>query len=122
MAVTGIAFTVYPVADLDRAIAFYRDTLGIPLAHRFEDIYAEFITADGAAFGLAKPPMNVGEPGSASALALEVDDIRITLAELSANGLATHEPYETSVCWITTIKDPDRNKVILHQRKPGGRH
>ena len=128
MAVTGIAFTGYAVADLDRAIAFYRDVLGVPFGFRFGDVYAEFVTPDHAAFGLIKLrddvrampefAMNVGEPGTGRGLAFEVDDIAATRDELAAKGFATPSVLETRVCWMTTIDDPDGNRIIVHQLRP----
>ncbi len=128
MAVKGIAFTLYPVGDLDRAIGFYRDTLGIPLGFRVANVYAEFVTPDGAAFGVVKLrddmkskldfPMNVGEPGTGKALALEVDDIGATLADFAAKGVATCATTETPVCWMSTVDDPDGNRIIIHQLRP----
>jgi catechol 2,3-dioxygenase-like lactoylglutathione lyase family enzyme len=128
VAVKGIAFTGYAVADLDRAIAFYRDVLGVPFDRRYGDVYAEFIAPDGAALGLIKLrddvkampdfAMNVGEPGTGRGLALEVDDIGATLADLAAKGFATPSTIETPVCRMTTIDDPDGNRIIVHQRLP----
>jgi catechol 2,3-dioxygenase-like lactoylglutathione lyase family enzyme len=128
VAITGIAFTGYAVADLDRAIAFYRDVLGVPFARRYGDVYAEFVTPDGAAFGLIKLrddvranpdfAMNVGEPGTGRGLALEVDDIGAIRDDLAAKGFATPAVIETRVCWMTTIDDPDGNRIIVHQLRP----
>lgn len=127
MAITGVAFTLYPVSDLDRAIAFYRDTLGIPFGMRAGSVYAEFTTPDGATFGTCKLredmraktdfPMNVGEPGTGKALALAVDDLKATVAELASKGVTAPEATETPVCWMTTIEDPDGNRITLHQQK-----
>lgn len=59
--------------------------------------------------------MNVGEPGTGISLALEVDDIAETAGELAAKGLTTPPATETPVCWMTTVADPDGNRIILHQ-------
>jgi catechol 2,3-dioxygenase-like lactoylglutathione lyase family enzyme len=126
MTITGMAFTLYPVSDIDRAIAFYRDTLGIPLGLRAGNVYAEFVTADGAAFGvcrlredmLAKPefPMNVGAPGAGKGFALEVDDLPAAIAEIAGKGIAVRDITDTPVCRMTTIDDPDGNTIIIHHR------
>jgi predicted enzyme related to lactoylglutathione lyase len=126
MTITGMAFTLYPVSDIDRAIAFYRDELGIPLGMRAGKVYAEFVTPDGAVFGVvalredlrSKPdfPMNVGEPGAGKGFAIEVDDVPAALAEIAAKGIAVRDITDTPVCRMTTIDDPDGNTIIIHHR------
>jgi catechol 2,3-dioxygenase-like lactoylglutathione lyase family enzyme len=49
-----LAYSILFVADLERSIRFYRDTIGLPF--RFaSDSYAEFAT-EGAKFGLYARP------------------------------------------------------------------
>jgi catechol 2,3-dioxygenase-like lactoylglutathione lyase family enzyme len=45
-----LAYSILFVADLERSIRFYRDTIGLPF-RLASDSYAEFAT-DGAKFGL----------------------------------------------------------------------
>ena len=47
---TRLGYAILFVSDLDRAIGFYRDVIGVPLRLR-ADAYAEFATA-GAKFAL----------------------------------------------------------------------
>jgi predicted enzyme related to lactoylglutathione lyase len=46
--------------------------------------------------------------------------VRAAVAELRGKGVAVlSEPYETGICFLATIADPDGNRLILHQRKDG---
>jgi predicted enzyme related to lactoylglutathione lyase len=41
-AVTGIAFTMYPVTEMLRAVSFYRDVLGLTTGEVASDFWTEF--------------------------------------------------------------------------------
>ncbi|MDB5096129.1 MAG: putative Lactoylglutathione lyase [Cyanobacteria bacterium RYN_339] len=115
MPVKEIAFTMYPVSDLKRAVAFYTDVLGLKQSGLASDAWVEF-DINGACFGVGNFPQ-IGTPGTAGSLALEIDDLDAFRKELAAKGHETGEPYETPVCFITAISDPDGNKVVLHKQK-----
>jgi predicted enzyme related to lactoylglutathione lyase len=115
MAVVGIAFTMYPVANMDRSVAFYRDVLGLPQVGLASEHWTEFEVAGGT-FGVGAFEQ-VGTPGTAQSFALEVSDLEQFRKELATRGVESNEPFETPVCFISGISDPDGNKVILHQLK-----
>jgi catechol 2,3-dioxygenase-like lactoylglutathione lyase family enzyme len=115
MAVSGMAFTMYPVTDMQRAIAFYRDALGLHPTDFASDYWVEFDVA-GATFGIGNFDQ-VGTPGSAQSLALEIADLPSFRAALSGHGVESSEPYELGACWLSTVKDPDGNSIWLHQVK-----
>jgi predicted enzyme related to lactoylglutathione lyase len=115
VAITGIAFTMYPVSDVARAVAFYRDTLGLEKAGLDLDYWVEF-DVGGATFGVGNFEQ-VGTPGSAQSLSLEVDDMTAFRAKLTGDGCDSMEPFETPVCFISSVRDPDGNTVYLHQAK-----
>jgi predicted enzyme related to lactoylglutathione lyase len=101
--VTGVAFTMYPVSDMPRSIAFYSDVLGLKKGTVEAPFWVEFDVA-GATFGIGNFEQ-VGTPGTA---------FRTMLA---ARGVAASEPFETPICWISIVGDPDDNKIVLHQAK-----
>jgi predicted enzyme related to lactoylglutathione lyase len=107
---------MYPVSDLERAAAFYGDVLGLKKEGLQLPFWSEFEVA-GATFGIGTFEQ-VGVPGTAQSLALEVDDLPAFRAHLSAHGHETTDPFETPGCFISTLKDPDGNSIYLHQRKP----
>ena len=116
----AVDFIAYTVNDMDKAEAFYRDTLGLEVsAPRGEpgtrgNGYMEF-ECGGVSIGLTKMP-----PMPNAAMALAVDDINETIAELKAQGVEVGmEPVETGGCFIAAISDPEGNQIIIHQRKDG---
>jgi predicted enzyme related to lactoylglutathione lyase len=114
--VNRVAFTMYPVTDLQRSVAFYRDVLGLTQAGLNGERWVEF-DIGGSTFGLGDFEQ-VGTPGSAQSLAIEVADMDAVRKQLAGSGVETSEPYETPVCYISVLRDPDGNQVWLHQAKP----
>jgi predicted enzyme related to lactoylglutathione lyase len=117
MAVTGIAFTVYPASDVDRSVAFYRDLLGREPETHVPGSFAEF-AIDGAWFSLVGPQITSTKPGSAHALALEVHSVADESARLTQAGTTVGARVETQVCFLAHVTDPDGNTVLLHESKP----
>ncbi len=114
--VTAIAFTMYPVTDVARAFAFYRDKLGLRQEGMNEAWWVEF-DVGGATFGVGDVPDN-GTPGSAQSLILEVDDMKSFRALLTQRGVESSEPHHTPYdCSISKVQDPDGNTVWLHQKQ-----
>ncbi len=107
---------MYPVTDVPRAVAFYRDVLGLSPSGIEAPFWVEFDVAGGT-FGVGNFEQ-VGTPGSAQSLALEVADLAAYRAGLAQRAVDSSEPFETPVCWISVVRDPDGNKVVLHQSKP----
>ena len=77
MPVKHVAFTMYPVTDVPRAVAFYRDGLGLTQAGLNTDFWVEF-DVGGSTFGVGNFEQ-VGTAGTAQSLAIEVDDVAATL-------------------------------------------
>jgi predicted enzyme related to lactoylglutathione lyase len=115
MGVNGIAFVMYPVTDMARAVAFYSDVLGLAKTGIETDFWVEFEVGD-ATFGIGNFEQ-VGKPGTAQSLSLEVSDMAQTRAELGKRGLDTMEPFATANCHISMVADPDGNTVWLHELK-----
>jgi len=113
--VTTVAFTMYPVTDMPRAVAFYSDVLGLAKSGIEQDYWVEFDVA-GSTFGVGNFEQ-IGKPGTAQSLALEVDDLAAFRAVLLARGTESTEPFETPICFISAVKDPDGNQLYLHQAK-----
>ena len=55
------------------------------------------------------------DPGSASGIVFEVDDIDKSIADLRGKGIEVEDAYETPVCKITSFVDGEGNKVSYHQ-------
>lgn len=113
----ALGFVAYPVADLDRAKAFYRDVVGLGEAQTLNVDWAEFdlgnatfaLEGSGDALGIA--------PGSASGAAFEVDDYDAVVRRLREHRADVFNEYDGPTCRAAFVRDPDRNAFIVHQRK-----
>jgi predicted enzyme related to lactoylglutathione lyase len=103
----------YHVANMEKAIAFYRDVLGFPLVSR--DYVARF-DIDGVLFELVPNPTGgtVSGPGNAR-LSLGVKDIHEAVRELQVRGVATTPIKEEPGGLLSYFKDPDGNELCLWQ-------
>jgi predicted enzyme related to lactoylglutathione lyase len=118
MKVRAIDFVEIGVADMDRALRFYRETLGmdVPLSGGWSN--ADWKELDSRPVALA---LGRGGPAPGQVvLALAVDDVDAAVAELRAKGVPiVKEPWEADVCYRAIIRAPDGNELMLHQRKDG---
>jgi predicted enzyme related to lactoylglutathione lyase len=112
-----IAFVMYPVTDVGKSVAFYRDVVGLPQHGMNEAWWVEF-DVDGATFGIGNVDRITGLPGTAQSLVLEVQDIHAFVKRVRDCGVEVDDPAKTpNGCWITGFRDPDGNRIWLHQSK-----
>jgi predicted enzyme related to lactoylglutathione lyase len=114
----AVDFVSYNVSDMARSEVFYRDVLGLEVAIPWGGPGRRFPEFDvgGTTIGLSSLPEL---PGGAI-VALAVDDARATIEELRAKGVKiVMEPFESRVCYMALIADPDGNQIVIHQRKDG---
>ena len=114
-----IAFFAYPVTDMARARAFYEGVLGIGLSSNYEDMWVEYETEGGTlAITTMAESLKPGSPGGW--VALEVDDLDVWVTRMKADGVPIiRDTFESPVCRMAVITDPDGNGIMLHQCKPG---
>lgn len=110
-----IAFVMYPVTDIARAADFYSGVLGFEPSGLSSDYWVEYEVGE-VTFGIGNFEQ-VGKAGTAQSLAIEVSDMSAARAELAARGIETTEPFETQICYISILRDPDGNQIVLHQAK-----
>jgi catechol 2,3-dioxygenase-like lactoylglutathione lyase family enzyme len=117
MKVHAIDFVEIRVADMDRALQFYRDTLGMDFP--LWDDSADWKEVQSPPVAIALDRSDGATPGQV-ALALAVDDVAAAVEELRAKGVPIlAEPDEGAVCYQAAIRAPDGNVLILHKRKDG---
>jgi predicted enzyme related to lactoylglutathione lyase len=113
-----IAFTAYPANDIATLRAWYTSTLGIPFGAIFAEEgvekYAESNINNGY-FSLMTHEWSDRPAGTGVGIVFEVDDLDKTVEELRAKGVKVDDPYHTPVCKISSLNDPEGNKVSLHQ-------
>ena len=117
--VTGVDFVSIPTRDLESACAFYGNTLGLPRSvYRPDRNFAEFETGTVTISVVNPERMGIGEfKANANHLALQVDDVQAARAELEERGVSfLGDIFDTGVCHMAFLKDPDGNALMLHHR------
>jgi len=116
--VTGTDFVVIGTADIDRAVEFYGETLGLERskqwgkmpAHEFETGNLTIAVMQMDAFGQEFKPSN--QP-----IAFQVDDVQAARARLEAEGVNfVMDDIDSGVCQMAYLTDPDGNVLILLHR------
>jgi catechol 2,3-dioxygenase-like lactoylglutathione lyase family enzyme len=117
MNVEHVDFVSVPVTDIERSVAWYRDTLGLPQTG--EGGFPEFKLGDNVFLYLIDPKSLGGEfkAPHGSPVALRVADVAEARKELEARGIEfADETYDTGVCHMAPFDDPDGNRLMLHRR------
>ena len=113
MRVEQVDFVSVPTRDMSRALAFYRDVLGLPESEFSEgELETPNVTLSFWA------PESDGEPFQASTagIALRVADVEAAVEEVRAAGGEVIGIEDSGVCHMGFVKDPDGNVLILHRR------
>jgi predicted enzyme related to lactoylglutathione lyase len=117
--ITGVDFVSLPTQDLDRAVKFYGETLGLTRSvYRPDRNFAEFENGT-VTFSIMDPEkMGIGpfQPNK-SHFALHVDDVAEARATLEQRGVSfMGEIFDTGVCHMAFFTDPDGNAFMFHRR------
>jgi predicted enzyme related to lactoylglutathione lyase len=116
--ITGMDLSGYMVKDAARAIAFYRDVLGLePVTVYPGDRGAEYDLPDGTTFGLWGGGGAVMPFQPSNGILFAVDDLDAAVAAVKARGIPVLMEHETPVCFMAMIHDTEGNSVFLHKRK-----
>ena len=114
--IDNITATIY-VSNMDRAVEFYTQTLGLPLAGRWGDFYASIDLGNGAAIGLHPVSPKGPAPGSRGAIQV---GLRVTkpldavIAELQRKGVSFRGPViNDGPVRLAYFGDPDDNDLYL---------
>jgi len=98
------------VSDMDAAIAFYRDTLGLKLGFH-SPFWSEFETGETR---LALHPASDENPAGSVQLGLGVEDLDASLADAEAKGVTITSPArEVHGTRIARIRDPDGAEISI---------
>ena len=123
--ITALAHACFTVSDLERALRFYRDGLGLKEAFDFVNDaghrFGVYLHLGGRNF-IELFEGQLGERADKQSfkhICLEVDDIQTTVAALRQNGIEVSEIKmggdHSYQAWIT---DPDGNRIELHHYTP----
>ena len=117
--VTGVDFVSVPTRDLEQAVAFYGETLGLRRSvYRPERNFAEFETGTVTLSVVDPERMGIGAfSPNANHIALHVEDVAAARATLEQRGVAfAGDTLDTTVCHMAIFADPDGNALMLHHR------
>jgi catechol 2,3-dioxygenase-like lactoylglutathione lyase family enzyme len=113
MHVERVDFVSVPTRDVERAVAWYRDVLGLPESeHNEGEVEASNVTLgfwNPEAEGLEFKPIPAG-------IGLRVADVESACSELVAAGGDLIGIEDSGVCHMGFCKDPEGNVLILHRR------
>jgi catechol 2,3-dioxygenase-like lactoylglutathione lyase family enzyme len=119
MTIGPLDHVYYWTTDLDRAVKFYQDVLGLEVAFREGSKWAEM---DAGSIRLALHGAVEGRPietGGAAA-AFRVDDLDEARLALEARGVEfDHQGEVEGYGRFALFRDPDGNIVSLVERSPG---
>jgi catechol 2,3-dioxygenase-like lactoylglutathione lyase family enzyme len=113
MQVEQVDFVSVPTRDSARAVAWYRDVLGLPVS--------EFTDGEIETPNVTLSFWNPEEQGESfvpneNGIALRVGDVEAAVEELRGAGAEVIGIQDSGVCHMGFVKDPDGNVLILHRR------
>lgn len=124
MTITHVQVLSVPVTDQDRALDFYRDTLGFELVNDSPmgpDQRWVHVAPKGSATGLTLVTWFPTMPaGSLKGLVLQTPDIDGEAERLRAAGVEVTGPEDAPWGRFATFDDPDGNGIVLTGPAPVG--
>jgi predicted enzyme related to lactoylglutathione lyase len=113
MKIEQVDFVSVPTRDVERAVAFYRDVLGLSESEYMEGE----VEAPNLTLGFWNPEKD-GEPfePNTAGIALRVADVEAACKEYQAAGGEVIGIHDSGVCHMGFCKDLDGNVLILHRR------
>ena len=113
MNVEQVDFVSVPTRDSVRAVAWYRDVLGLPVSEYTDSE----IETPNVTLSFWNPEVQ-GEPfvPNENGIALRVEDVEAAVEELRGRGVEVIGIQDSGFCHMGFVKDPDGNVLILHRR------
>jgi catechol 2,3-dioxygenase-like lactoylglutathione lyase family enzyme len=116
--ITGTDFITVATQDLDGALRFYGDVLGLPLSKRWGNMpAAEFETGNLTIAVLQSDAFGMEFRSNNHPIELHVEDFAAAQAELEARGVQFKgDTIDSGVCHQAFFEDPDGNVLAIHHR------
>ena len=125
MVISGGMPTIF-VSDMDAAVRFYTEALGLKLLERYGNHFASIDGGHGLTIGLhpASPQNPAGRAGSITLGFQASEPIRDAVAALKARGVTFHgDVVDDKQVLIAHFEDPDGNRCYLSEMKAqSGQH
>jgi predicted enzyme related to lactoylglutathione lyase len=120
-----VAFTMYPVENLNRAMDFYKNNFGLsPSKISANGNWVEYDLPQGGCFAITTLAEGV-KPSAVSggSIAFEVDDLDSLTQQLKENGVIFKlDVFSSPVCRMAIIIDSEGNAITLHQLNEKNSH
>ena len=114
-----IAFFAYPVTDMIRARDFYENTLQLPPADNFNNEWVEY-EVSGVTIAITCMVKELQPGAKGGFFAIEVEDLDSAVTEMKEKNVPfILDTFESPVCRMAVVADPDGNGVTLHEVKAG---
>lgn len=120
--ISGGNATVF-VSDMDRAVTFYVEVLGLRLAERYGDYWATIDAGKGFAIGLHPASPKYPAPGTRGGIVLGFElsePVETAVARIKKAGASVAEGVEeTDAGRFAHLQDPDGNAIYLWEMPRG---
>lgn len=116
-----IAFSMYPVQNVERARDFYENTLGLKRGLSTPNgMWTEYDLPGGGCLALFMTDQIQPSSTAGGSVALEVGDLDACMAQLREKGVrfVEKEVIQSPVCRMMPILDSEGNALLLHELKP----
>jgi len=113
-----VAFTMYPVQNMERARRFYEKTLGLaPGSVSANGAWVEYDLPGGGCFAITTLAEKVKPSSDAGGkIAFEVENLEVLVKQLKLGGIQFKaELFSSPVCQMAIILDSEGNALTLHQ-------
>jgi predicted enzyme related to lactoylglutathione lyase len=114
--ITSMAFTAYPVSNMERARAFYEHVLGLHVNYNYRDVWVEY-DIGGSTFAISTTDMGHTPGAKGAVAAFEVSDFDAFIQKMKERAVSfVTEPFDTTVCRMAVVEDQDGNRITIHKR------
>jgi predicted enzyme related to lactoylglutathione lyase len=116
--VTGTDFITVSTKDIDAAVKFYGEVLGLEESKRWGDMPAvEFETGNLTTAVMQSEAFGVEPRANNHPIELRVEDFEAARSELESRGIEFNgETIDSGVCFQAHFEDPDGNALAIHHR------
>jgi predicted enzyme related to lactoylglutathione lyase len=116
--ITGTDFITVSTKDIDAAVKFYTEVLGLEQSKQWGNMPAfEFETGNLTIAVMESDAFGVEHRTNNHPIEFHVDDFDGAHAELESRGVEFKgETIDSGVCWQAHFDDPDGNALAIHHR------
>jgi predicted enzyme related to lactoylglutathione lyase len=120
--ISGTDFITLPTKDIDAAVEFYGDVLGLEKSKQWGSMPAvEFETGNLTVALMQSDAFGIEFKANSHPLEFHVDDFEAAKGELESRGVKFKgDTLDSGVCWQAFFEDPSGNTLAIHHRYAEG--